>query len=79
MPDPAPVVALRPITAETWREAARLLVREDQRTFVANNAASLAQMHFEPCWECLGAFAGDRMVGEVDAGEIVFRWTAPPR
>ena len=68
MSEPAPVVALRPITAATYREAARLLVREDQRQFGATNAVYMAQIHFEPFWECHGAYAGGPMVGFVMIG-----------
>lgn len=68
LPEPPPAVSLRPVTAESFREAIRLQVREDQRKFVALNSASLAQMHFHPWWECHGAFTGGRMAGFVMMG-----------
>jgi len=63
-------VSLRPVTAETYRAAIRLRVRDDQLHFVALNSSSLAQMHFEPWWECHGAYEGEAMVGFVMMGRL---------
>jgi diamine N-acetyltransferase len=56
-------VALRPVTAETFRAVCRLAVRPDQQGFVATNAYSLAQMHFEPWLEAREFRAGEALVG----------------
>jgi diamine N-acetyltransferase len=41
-------VELQEITRETVRAVCRLRVADDQRDFVADNALSIAQAHFEP-------------------------------
>jgi len=41
-------VELREITSETVRAICDLAVEEDQRSFVAPNAVSIAEAHFEP-------------------------------
>lgn len=68
-PDPAvtPVspVSLREITKERVREICRLQVSESQRKFVAPNAVSMAQAHFEPKAWFRAVFAGETPVGYV--------------
>ena len=41
-------VSLREVTAETVRAVCSLAVRPEQRAYVADNALSIAQAHFEP-------------------------------
>lgn len=57
------VVTLREITAETVRTICNLSVREDQRSFVAPNAVSIAQAHFAPEAWFRAIYAGDTPVG----------------
>ncbi len=64
------VVSLRPITLDNWTECVDLAPTAEQKGFVAPNAFSLAQAHFEPWWEPLGIYIDDRMVGFVMHG----RW-----
>jgi diamine N-acetyltransferase len=58
-------VTLREITAQTVREICRLETTEDQRQFVAPNAASIAQAYFEPRAWFRAVYAGERPVGFV--------------
>ncbi len=46
-PGPEPEVTLREITSDTVRTICGLQVKEDQKAFVAPNALSIAQGHFE--------------------------------
>jgi diamine N-acetyltransferase len=65
-------VSLRPITAENWITCLQLEVTEEQRRcgFVAPNAVSLVQAHYEPWWQPLGIYADETMVGFI----LVGRW-----
>ncbi len=56
-------VHLRAIDADNFIEAMRLRVSPEQETFVATNAASIAQSKFHAHLECYGVFDGDTMVG----------------
>jgi diamine N-acetyltransferase len=58
-----PEVTLREITAETVRAICKLDVRPDQRGFVAPNAFSIAEAHFEPKAWFRAVYAGDEPVG----------------
>jgi diamine N-acetyltransferase len=58
-------VALREITAETVRAVCALEVAPEQRGFVAPNAISIAQAHFEPRAWFRAVYAGDEPVGFV--------------
>lgn len=58
-----PDVTLREITAETVRAVCRLEVHPDQTGFVAPNAVSIAQAHFEPKAWFRAVYAGDEPVG----------------
>jgi diamine N-acetyltransferase len=60
-----PDVTLREITAETVRAICALEVHPDQRGFVAPNAVSIAQAHFEPKAWFRAVYAGDEPVGFV--------------
>ena len=48
MPREDAVVTLREVTKETLRDILKLKVGPDQEQFVASNAVSIAQAHFEP-------------------------------
>lgn len=48
MPGPPAVVTLREITRETVRDICELKVAPQQEHFVAPNAVSIAEAHFEP-------------------------------
>jgi len=64
-PRKRPSVSLREITAETLGPILKLKVKEDQRRFVATNAASIAQAHFcKQAW-FRAIYAGQRPVGFV--------------
>lgn len=58
-------IALQEITADTWRQCARLKVRSDQENFVAPNVSSLAQSKYEPGLLPLAVYDGETMVGFV--------------
>ena len=57
-------VTLREITKENWRDILRLKVAPHQEQFVASNAASIAEAHFNPevAW-FRAIYAGDVPVG----------------
>jgi diamine N-acetyltransferase len=57
-------VTLREITKENWREVVRLKVAPHQEPFVASNAMSIAEAHFNPDFAWFRAiYAGDVPVG----------------
>lgn len=57
-------ITLREITKETLRDILNLQVAPHQERFVASNAVSLAQAHFEPDLPWFrGIYAGDTPVG----------------
>jgi diamine N-acetyltransferase len=58
-------VTLREITAETVRTICDLQVRPEQQAFVASNAVSIAQAHFEPKAWFRAIYAGEEAVGFV--------------
>ena len=58
-------VTLREITADTVRAVCRLEVAPEQRGFVAPNAVSIAQAHFEPKAWFRAIYAGEEPVGFV--------------
>ena len=62
-PPGAQAVELRELDRENYRAILRLKVAESQRRFVADNAISIAQAHFEPEAWFRGIFAGDEAVG----------------
>ncbi len=65
MNPPSAVVTLREVTAETVRTICELQVGPGQQTFVASNAISIAQAHFEPKAWFRGIYAGEQPVGFV--------------
>lgn len=64
MPHP-PVVSLQEVTRETLREVLSLAVHPAQQRFVASNAVSIAQAHFEPQAWFRAIHDGERLVGFV--------------
>ncbi|TFD98388.1 GNAT family N-acetyltransferase [Jeotgalibacillus sp. R-1-5s-1] len=54
---------LKKIDEHNWLKAVRLKVRDDQQTFVASNAISLAQLNFLPDFHAMGVYHDDEMVG----------------
>jgi diamine N-acetyltransferase len=64
-------LTLREINRDNWLPICLLQVAEDQKQFVASNAFSLAQAHYEPDSKLvpLGAFDGDTPVGFVMYGQ----------
>ena len=61
----AAVVSLREITNETLGAVLRLKVKPDQAHFVADNATSIAQAHFEPKAWFRAIYADETPVGFV--------------
>ncbi len=68
-PTPTPtrdaVVSLREVTADTLGSILRLKVSPQQEQFVADNATSIAQAHFEPKAWFRAIYAGETPVGFV--------------
>jgi diamine N-acetyltransferase len=58
-------VTLREVTAETVRAVCRLEIAPEQRGFVAPNAVSIAEAHFEPKAWFRAVYAGEEPVGFV--------------
>lgn len=56
-------IELRPVTSETVRAVCALSVRDDQRAYVAANALSMAQAHFEPTAVFHAVHRGEDPVG----------------
>jgi len=61
-------ITLRPITRANYRECTKLSVADDQKDFVASNAFSLVQAHYESDLYPLAIYDGDTMVGFVMYG-----------
>lgn len=60
---PRAVVTLREVTAKTVRAVCSLSVSPEQQQFVAPNAISIAQAHFEPAAWFRAVYADDTPVG----------------
>ena len=58
-------VSLREITKENLRDVLRLKVAPPQKEFVADNATSIAQAHFEPLAWFRAIYADETVVGFV--------------
>ncbi len=56
-------ITVREITAENFIVAMKLEVKEEQKNFVASNAASIAQSKFHTFLECYGIYDDEKMVG----------------
>ncbi|MBE0697007.1 MAG: GNAT family N-acetyltransferase, partial [Anaerolineaceae bacterium] len=63
MPKESPIISLRPITPQNFREVIRLQVSEDQKNFVASNAYSLAEAGVFPHRSPLAIYADETPVG----------------
>lgn len=79
MMPPASEIELREITRDTVRAICRLKVAPEQAHFVADNATSIAEAHFEPDHAWFRAiYAGETPVGFVmlyeDPGVDYFLW-----
>lgn len=75
----APVVSLREITAETVRTICELEPHAAQSGFVAPNAVSIAQAHFNPAAVFRAIYADEEPVGFImwrpeDDGASCFLW-----
>jgi diamine N-acetyltransferase len=64
-PTEASIVSLREVTKENLGEILRLKVRPDQEKFVAGNAVSIAQAHFEEKAWFRAVYADETPVGFV--------------
>lgn len=64
-----PEISLREVTAETVRAICALDVRQEQRSYVAPNAVSIAQAHFEPCAWFRAIYVDETPVGSVTLHE----------
>jgi diamine N-acetyltransferase len=62
-------ITLREITSETVRAICNLEVRPEQRSYVAPNAVSIAQAHFEPQAWFRAVYAAETPVGFVMLSE----------
>ena len=74
-----PVVSLREITAETVRTICELEPHQAQSGFVAPNAVSIAQAHFNPAAVFRAIYADEEPVGFImwrpeDDGASCFLW-----
>lgn len=56
-------VSLRPVTAQTVRQVCRLRVRPEQEVYVADNATSIAEAHFDQRAWFRAIYADDTLVG----------------
>ena len=62
---PQSAISLREITFETVRQITALDVTDQQRSYVAPNAVSIAEAHFNPGAWFRAVYAGDEPVGFV--------------
>jgi diamine N-acetyltransferase len=63
-------VELRDIDKDNWQKCIRLRVKTEQEGFVASNAYSLCQAHYETGWRAQAVYEGDVMVGFVMFGDV---------
>lgn len=54
---------LREVTKDTVREVCALEVRDEQKSYVASNALSIAQAHFEPSAVFRAVYLGEQPIG----------------
>jgi diamine N-acetyltransferase len=58
-------LSLEPVSAENWRDVARLEVRDDQNDFVAQPCYYLCLCRYGGLWQPLAVRAGDQVVGHL--------------
>ncbi|HNB27714.1 MAG TPA: GNAT family N-acetyltransferase [Alphaproteobacteria bacterium] len=73
MPQPTPQVTLREITGQTLPEILALELGPQQDDYIATNAVSIAEAHFEPGAWFRGVYSGGAPVGFV----MLFNPTIP--
>jgi diamine N-acetyltransferase len=56
-------ISLRKIDTNNWKECIALQVDDSQKTFVAANVFSLAEVSFYPTYKALAIYNDDTMVG----------------
>jgi len=56
-------IKLRAIDQDNWKECIGLQVNDNQKTFVATNVFSLAEVSFYPTYTALAIYKDDAMVG----------------
>jgi diamine N-acetyltransferase len=59
----APLVTLRPVDSENWREVVQLEVTAAQRAFVAEPCYYLALCHYGGLWQPLAVYLQERVIG----------------
>lgn len=64
------MISLREVDSKNWYKLARLKVADEQRSFVASNAISLAQAKYEEGCTPLGVYFEDEPVGFCMYGHI---------
>lgn len=64
-PDTRMTVELREVTKDTVRAVCALEVHDDQKGYVASNALSIAQAHFEPGAAFRAVYLGQQPIGFV--------------
>lgn len=69
-----PEVTLRELTPDTWAEAVKLQVADEQANYVATNLESIAWSRYEPDLTPVGVYAVDEMVGFILYG----KWPEEP-
>lgn len=64
------MITLREVDSKNWYKLAKLKVAESQRSFVAQNAISLAQAKYEEGCTPLGIYFGEEPVGFLMYGHV---------
>lgn len=68
MPDDVPTIRLEPVTAENWRDCARLQVRPEQADFVMPVTYYLCLCAYGDAWQPLAISRAGQVVGFVMCG-----------
>ncbi|MGA5680861.1 GNAT family N-acetyltransferase [Bacillus cereus] len=56
-------IHLKSINQSNWEEAIRLSVKAEQRTFIASNLYSIAEVQFLDSFYAKGIYVGNKMIG----------------
>ncbi|MBY0595014.1 GNAT family N-acetyltransferase [Bacillus bingmayongensis] len=56
-------ISLKPIDKSNWKEAIQLSVKEEQRTFIASNLYSIAEVQFLDNFYAKGIYLDDKLIG----------------